>query len=145
MVSLNKKCILECYGEVQTRKNLLIDIIFAMNFFSNEPFRAAPWRLMSVLHKDVLFHWSIFSPCYGALWYRSRQRLHYWARKLTNFYSCKQTYTFPNLLPYPFPYVSNSVKELLGRIFMSFPYTPLDAIEHAPGLEDTATPYFKLN
>jgi hypothetical protein len=30
---LNKKCIFEHYREVKTRKSLLIDIIFAMNFF----------------------------------------------------------------------------------------------------------------
>ncbi len=30
---LNKKCIFECYREVLTIKNLLIDRIFVMNFF----------------------------------------------------------------------------------------------------------------
>jgi hypothetical protein len=43
--------------EVQTIKNLLIDIIFAMKIFYNDLFRAAPYRLILVLHKDALFHY----------------------------------------------------------------------------------------
>jgi hypothetical protein len=42
MVSLNKKCILECYREVQTRKNLLIDIIFAMKIVFECTFQSYP-------------------------------------------------------------------------------------------------------
>jgi hypothetical protein len=57
LVSLNEKCIFERYREVQTRKNLLIDIIFAMKKNSNDLFRAALYRLVLVLHIDVLFHW----------------------------------------------------------------------------------------
>jgi hypothetical protein len=39
---VEQKCILEHYREVQTRKNLLIDIIFCIEFFSDDLFRAAP-------------------------------------------------------------------------------------------------------
>jgi hypothetical protein len=54
---IEQKCIFEHYREVRTRKNLLIDIIFGFEFFSDSLFRAAPYRLMVVLHKGALFHW----------------------------------------------------------------------------------------
>jgi hypothetical protein len=53
----NKKCIFEHNREVQANKNLLIDMIFVMKFFSGDLSRAAPYRLMLVLNKDVLFHY----------------------------------------------------------------------------------------
>jgi len=56
LVSLNKYCILEHYRMVQTIKAILIDIIFVMKIFIGRPFRAAPYRLMLVLHKNALFH-----------------------------------------------------------------------------------------
>jgi hypothetical protein len=37
-------------------KNRLTDIIFVMKFFTDDLFRAAPYSLMLVLIKDVLFH-----------------------------------------------------------------------------------------
>ncbi len=61
MVLLNKKCIFEHYREFQERKTLLIDIIFATKI-SLDLFRAAPYMLMLVLHKDVPFHWNNFLP-----------------------------------------------------------------------------------
>ncbi len=51
----DQKCIFE-HWEVQTRKTLLIDIIFVTIKTSDDLFRVAPYRLMSVLHKDALFH-----------------------------------------------------------------------------------------
>ncbi len=56
LVSLNKKCIFEHYGEFQVRKTLLIDIIFVMKKISVDLFRATHNMLMLVLHKDALFH-----------------------------------------------------------------------------------------
>jgi hypothetical protein len=53
---IEQKNVLLNTTEVQTIKNLLIDIIFAMKIFYNDLFRAAPYRLMLVLHKDALFH-----------------------------------------------------------------------------------------
>jgi hypothetical protein len=41
-------------------KNLLIDMIFVTKKFSDDLFRAAPYTLMLVLHKDALFHLTIF-------------------------------------------------------------------------------------
>ncbi len=38
-------------------KNLPIDIIFVMKFFSDDLFRVAPYSLMLVLNQDVLFRW----------------------------------------------------------------------------------------
>ncbi len=38
-------------------KNLIIDMIFGLKFFSGDLFRAAPYRLMLVLNKDALFHY----------------------------------------------------------------------------------------
>jgi hypothetical protein len=59
LVSLNKFCIFVHYREVQTIKNLLIDIIFVMKiFFSGDLFRTALYTLKLVLHKDALFHYS---------------------------------------------------------------------------------------
>jgi hypothetical protein len=59
LVLLNKKCIFELYREVQTSINLLFDTFFAMKKVSDDLFRADPYRLMSVLHKDLLFHWPL--------------------------------------------------------------------------------------
>jgi hypothetical protein len=56
LVSLDKKCILEPSRVAQTRKSLLIDIIFSMKKNSNDLFRATLCRLVLVLEKDVLFH-----------------------------------------------------------------------------------------
>jgi hypothetical protein len=56
LVSSNKKCIFEHYREFQARKTQLIDIIFATKKISVDLFRAAPYMLMLVLHKDALFH-----------------------------------------------------------------------------------------
>jgi hypothetical protein len=56
LVSLNEKCISEHYREVQTRKNIFIDIIFAMKKKFHDLFRGALYRLILVLHKDALFH-----------------------------------------------------------------------------------------
>jgi len=42
--------------EVHTIKNILIDMIFVMIFFSCDLFRAAPYRLMLVLNKDAPFN-----------------------------------------------------------------------------------------
>ncbi len=57
MVSLNKWCVYEHHREVQARKNLLIDIIFVMKIYFWQPFRAAPYWLLLVLHKNALFHY----------------------------------------------------------------------------------------
>ncbi len=46
----------EHYIEVLTIKRLLIGIMFVKIFFSGDLFRAALYSLMSVLHKDALFH-----------------------------------------------------------------------------------------
>ncbi len=55
---IEQKYIFEHYREVQTRKTLLTDIIFiTKKKIADELFRAAPYRLMLVLHKDVLFHY----------------------------------------------------------------------------------------
>jgi len=59
-VSINKKWIFEHYREVQTRKNVLIDI-FLMKKNSNELFRAALYKITLVLHKDVLFHLTLLA------------------------------------------------------------------------------------
>jgi hypothetical protein len=37
-----------------------IDIIFVMNFFSDDLFRAAPYRLMLGLNKDVPWYYRSF-------------------------------------------------------------------------------------
>jgi hypothetical protein len=47
--------IFEHYREFQARKTQLIDIIFATKK-SVDLFRAAPYMLLVVLHKDALFH-----------------------------------------------------------------------------------------
>jgi hypothetical protein len=47
---------LEHYREVQTIKDLLIEIILVMRFFSDDLFRAAQYRMMLVFNKDALFH-----------------------------------------------------------------------------------------
>jgi hypothetical protein len=41
------------------KKSLLIDTIFTTKLFSYYFFRAALYRLMLVLHKDLLFHWNL--------------------------------------------------------------------------------------
>ncbi len=46
--------------EIQARKTPLIDIIFAMKKKSVDLFRAAPYMLMLVVHKDALFHYPLF-------------------------------------------------------------------------------------
>ncbi len=51
LVSLYKKCNFEHYTEFQARKT-----INAMKKISVHLFRAAPYMLMLLLHKDVLFH-----------------------------------------------------------------------------------------
>jgi hypothetical protein len=51
-----KKSISEHYTELQTRKTLLIDTLFAMKKISVDLFGAAPYMLLLVLHKDALFH-----------------------------------------------------------------------------------------
>jgi hypothetical protein len=51
-----QKCIFEHYREFQARKSLLIDVIFTVKKVSVDLFRAAPFMLMLVLHKDTLFH-----------------------------------------------------------------------------------------
>jgi len=51
-----KNVFLNTTEKFKHEKCLLIDIIFAMRFCSNHLFRAAPYRLMLVLHKDVLFN-----------------------------------------------------------------------------------------
>jgi hypothetical protein len=56
LVPLNKKCIFKHYTEFQARKSLLVGIIFTMKKNSVDLFRAAPYVLMLLLHKDVLFH-----------------------------------------------------------------------------------------
>ncbi len=38
-------------------EQLLIFIIFVLKYFSDDLFIAAPYRLMLILHKDVLFHY----------------------------------------------------------------------------------------
>jgi hypothetical protein len=52
---IEQKVFFEHCREVQTIKNLLIDI--AMTIFSDDLFRADPYRFMLVLHKDVLYHY----------------------------------------------------------------------------------------
>jgi hypothetical protein len=52
---IEQKFIFENYREVQIRKCLLINIIFAIIIFSNDLFRVALYRLMLVLLKDALF------------------------------------------------------------------------------------------
>jgi hypothetical protein len=59
LVLLSKKCIFEHYREVPTIKNILIDIIFVMNFVSGDLLRPAPFSLLLVLHKDELFHYPL--------------------------------------------------------------------------------------
>ncbi len=54
-----KKCIFEYCREFQASKTLLIDIIFAMKKNSIDLFRAAPYLLILVLHRDVLFSLTI--------------------------------------------------------------------------------------
>ncbi len=49
--------IFEHNREVQTIKNILIYIIFVMNFFSGDLFRGAPYSLMLLIDKDVLLHY----------------------------------------------------------------------------------------
>ena len=51
--------IFEHYKEIETRKNLLIDFIFVMKKNSDDLFRAAPYRLMLVLHKDAVLHYNL--------------------------------------------------------------------------------------
>jgi hypothetical protein len=58
---MNKKSIFEHYREFQTRKSLVVDIIFAMKKISVDLFSAAPYVLLLVQHKDALFHWLGFS------------------------------------------------------------------------------------
>ncbi len=52
---MNKKWIFEHYREFQTIKNLQIDIFFVMKIFSDDLFRAAPYKLMLVLNRDAMF------------------------------------------------------------------------------------------
>ena len=54
---IEQKMNLEHYREFQARNTQLIDIIFAVKKISVDLFRAAPYMLMLVLHKDALFHW----------------------------------------------------------------------------------------
>jgi hypothetical protein len=64
-------CIFEHYREVQTRKTLSTDIIFITKEFSDDLFRATPYRLMLVLHKDVLFHCIVsYEVAKANTWYR---------------------------------------------------------------------------
>ncbi len=58
LVSLKQKCIFEHNREFQSRKTLLIDIIFATEKISVDLFRAAAYMIMLVLHKDALFHYA---------------------------------------------------------------------------------------
>ncbi len=51
-----KSVFLSTTEKFKQEKNLLINIIFGIEFFSPDLFRAAPYRLMVVLHKGVLFH-----------------------------------------------------------------------------------------
>jgi len=53
---IEQKCTFEHYREVQTIKNLLIDKLLARKYFSDDLFRAAPNRVLLILHKDALFH-----------------------------------------------------------------------------------------
>jgi hypothetical protein len=46
----------EHYREFQARITPLIDIFFATKKISADLFRAAPYMIMLVLHKDALFH-----------------------------------------------------------------------------------------
>jgi hypothetical protein len=55
-VSLNKKCIFWTLQRISARQTLLTDIIFDMEKKYVDLFRAAPYMLMFVLRKDVLFH-----------------------------------------------------------------------------------------
>jgi hypothetical protein len=54
---LNKNVFLSTTEKFKQEKNLLIDNVLAIEFFSPDLFRAAPYRLMLVLHKGALFHW----------------------------------------------------------------------------------------
>ncbi len=54
--TLNKKYIFEHNREVQTIKNLLIDMIFVMKIFFGDLYRADPNRLILVINKDALFN-----------------------------------------------------------------------------------------
>jgi hypothetical protein len=58
---IEQKCIFEPYRKFQARKTLLFDIIFAMKKISVDLFRAAPYMLLLVLHKDALFHCDVTS------------------------------------------------------------------------------------
>ncbi len=53
---IEQKCIFEHCREFQARKTLFIGIIFATKKISVGLFRAAPYMLMLVLHKDALLH-----------------------------------------------------------------------------------------
>ncbi len=57
LVLSNNKCIFEHCWEFQARKTLLIGIIFATKKISVDLFRAAPYMIMLVLHKDALSHY----------------------------------------------------------------------------------------
>ncbi len=67
---IEQKIYFEHYRQFQARNTLLIDIIFAMKKISVDLFRAAPYMLMLVLHKDVLFHSGLYKRwwvCHGLL------------------------------------------------------------------------------
>ncbi len=51
-----KSVFLSATEKFKQEKNLLIDTVLAIEFFSRDLFRAAPYRLMVVLHKGALFH-----------------------------------------------------------------------------------------
>jgi hypothetical protein len=53
---IERKMYVEPCRGFQTRKTLLIDIIFAMKKKSVDLFRGAPFMLLLVPHKDALFH-----------------------------------------------------------------------------------------
>ncbi len=53
----------EHYREFQARKTELIDIIFVVKKISVDLFRAAPYMLMLVLHKDALFKFVELQVC----------------------------------------------------------------------------------
>jgi hypothetical protein len=55
LASSNKNVFLNTADKFKTIKNLLIDMSFAVIIFSGDLFRAATYRLMLVLNKDVLF------------------------------------------------------------------------------------------
>ncbi len=48
-----KKCIFEQYWEVPTIK---LTLLWSWKYFSGDLFRASPYRLILVKHKDVLYH-----------------------------------------------------------------------------------------